>query len=291
MKTVVLGPEAKSALNALNRQFGKDLYLAKFDTCCAAFEGLKGLSVGHEKRAALDKHFREWKAASAAAVRKWVPKYVALAVSAGIGKENKWMWVDDRVTQKLRTTCIGRGLSTLWARLPLRVHDRPMTTWEPIEWWIRNACHEAVYFGILRSEPWAVPDWLFQGTSSACDPIGYYQAILQGELLRELSYALDLAKIDSTTGSATDNLRPVKMAASPRRTTVDAFIARVLAETGQKISRKSIWVVAGYKARSEFERFERGDKRATQAATKCFDDILELGSGAFLERLNRRQSK
>lgn len=53
--------------------------------------------------------------------------------------------------------------------------------------------------------------------------------------------------------------------ATNQRVVVDLFIAK-LAEVGRKITKKDIWSVAGYKSRTEFERFQRGDQRATQSA-------------------------
>jgi hypothetical protein len=41
--------QAQVALAALNRQFGKDLYLAKFDTACSAFRALKEVPAPEEK--------------------------------------------------------------------------------------------------------------------------------------------------------------------------------------------------------------------------------------------------
>ncbi len=195
---VVLSVEIQDALNALNGLFGKDLFLAKFDTCCAAFEALKGLSAAEQKRKALGKHFRDWIARCTVALQKWVPKYAALAHPAGIPNENKWKWVEDRITRKLRSMCIGGDRKARWGG--------PIETWEPIQWWIRNACHKAAVFGILRSEPWKVPKWLAPTRSS--DPIGYYHTILQAELGRELSWAIDLAKIEAVTESESAPVRP-----------------------------------------------------------------------------------
>ena len=113
---VLLSVEIQDALNALNGLFGKDLFLAKFDTCCAAFEALKGISAAEQKRKALGKHFRDWIARCTVALQKWVPKYAALAYSAGMPNENKWKWVEDRITRKLRSMCIGGDRTARWGR-------------------------------------------------------------------------------------------------------------------------------------------------------------------------------
>ena len=62
---------------------------------------------------------------------------------------------------------------------------------------------------------------------------------------------------------------------SERRAAVDAYIAEVLSRTGRQITRTDFWVAAGYKSRSEFERWERNDpKRPNKAAHKAFSRVL-----------------
>jgi hypothetical protein len=41
-----------------------------------------------------------------------------------------------------------------------------------------------------------------------------------------------------------------------------------------RISRTSIWKSVGYKSRTEFERWERNDPRATKTAHQRFSKIL-----------------
>jgi hypothetical protein len=64
--------------------------------------------------------------------------------------------------------------------------------------------------------------------------------------------------------------------AASRRTAVEAYIAEVLRETGKRITRKDIWRRAGYKSRTEFERWERSDpKRRNKSADERFTLILQ----------------
>lgn len=64
--------------------------------------------------------------------------------------------------------------------------------------------------------------------------------------------------------------------ATSRREAVDAYIAKVLQETGKRITRKDIWTKAGYKSRTEFERWERSDpKRRNASAGERFARILQ----------------
>jgi hypothetical protein len=60
-----------------------------------------------------------------------------------------------------------------------------------------------------------------------------------------------------------------------RRAAVDAYIAEVRRETGKEITRTDLWKAAGYRTRSEFERWERNDsKRRNKTADRKFTQIL-----------------
>jgi hypothetical protein len=59
-----------------------------------------------------------------------------------------------------------------------------------------------------------------------------------------------------------------------RREAIDRYIDEVFRMTGRKITRTDIWKAARYKTRTEFERWERYDKRATKAADERFLGIL-----------------
>jgi hypothetical protein len=156
-------PDIQDALKALSRQFGKDLYLAKSDTCMAAFKALKEATATGQKLSAVGKYVREWVDRSAVAIRFWTPKYAAMADAAGSAGKDKWGWVNENVTEKLQRSCTGSDFPGLWGG--------PITTWEPLEWWIRNACNQAPTFLILRDEPLTLPEWLRISTNPASDPI------------------------------------------------------------------------------------------------------------------------
>jgi hypothetical protein len=59
-----------------------------------------------------------------------------------------------------------------------------------------------------------------------------------------------------------------------RRAAVDSYIETVLKQTGKRITRTEIWKAAGYKTRTDFERWERGDPKATRASHRAFTRIL-----------------
>jgi len=59
-----------------------------------------------------------------------------------------------------------------------------------------------------------------------------------------------------------------------RRALVDAYIEDVFRSTNKRITRKAIWQAARYQSRSEFERWERCDGRATATADERFRRLL-----------------
>jgi hypothetical protein len=62
---------------------------------------------------------------------------------------------------------------------------------------------------------------------------------------------------------------------SDRRASVDTFLEAVFRQTGKRINRSDLWKKAGYKSRTEFERWERDDPRTTNAARRNFSRLLK----------------
>jgi hypothetical protein len=71
------------------------------------------------------------------------------------------------------------------------------------------------------------------------------------------------------------------------RAAIDAFIFK-LAEAGREITRKDIWIAAGYKDATEFERFQRSDPRTTRSAAAAFNRVLALQPTSFIELLDKK---
>jgi len=81
------------------------------------------------------------------------------------------------------------------------------------------------------------------------------------------------AKVTGTTattedGDANDD-EPVS-----RRPAVDSYIDEVFRATGKRITKTIIWKGFGYKTRTEFERWQRDDPRATKIAHARFNSVL-----------------
>jgi hypothetical protein len=62
--------------------------------------------------------------------------------------------------------------------------------------------------------------------------------------------------------------------AEGRRRAVDAYIAEVLERTGQTITRGDLWRQAGYGGPTQFQRWQRCDKKKSKAADEKFADLL-----------------
>jgi hypothetical protein len=70
-------------------------------------------------------------------------------------------------------------------------------------------------------------------------------------------------------------LKPLKLdTAEQRQAAVKAYIAEVFEQTGKRISKSAIWKKAGYKTRSDFERWERNRKNASKVSHDRFTRIL-----------------
>lgn len=61
---------------------------------------------------------------------------------------------------------------------------------------------------------------------------------------------------------------------SGNRARINAYMAEVLSKRAKKISRKEIWVSAGYSDATEFERWQRGASNTTKAAIERFERVL-----------------
>jgi hypothetical protein len=70
------------------------------------------------------------------------------------------------------------------------------------------------------------------------------------------------------------------------RKRIESFISK-MAASGLKIKRKDIWRVAGYKDRTEFERFQRGDDH-NKTACLNFNRVLNLDVEVFRNQLKSK---
>jgi len=103
---------------------------------------------------------------------------------------------------------------------------------------------------------------------------------------------LETPKTESTSRakSAPEPIRnsePRSILAQPRAA-VDAFIARIREKTGREITRKDIYTAAGYKDRTQFERFQSG-KRCTNAAKENFIRVMNLDPTGFFRELEKKK--
>ncbi|MBZ5577379.1 MAG: hypothetical protein LAP40_12535 [Acidobacteriia bacterium] len=96
--------------------------------------------------------------------------------------------------------------------------------------------------------------------------------------------------LDGRTSAWQQRSLPVARPGHNPRSTIDAFIQNV-ARAGAKINRTDIWTVAGYKDRTEFERYQRKSTRTTASATKNLGRVLSLSPEAFLLELEKKKRR
>jgi hypothetical protein len=72
------------------------------------------------------------------------------------------------------------------------------------------------------------------------------------------------------------------------REKINHFIAQ-MAAAGQKITKKDIWTVAGYKSRRDFEQFQ-ANKKVTVAARDTFTRVLSMKPEAFTKLLQEKRA-
>lgn len=114
--------------------------------------------------------------------------------------------------------------------------------------------------------------------------VGAIQLSVAGRRQDWLGEAVERISIGSSESTAkADSDSPMD-----RRAAIDAFIAR-LERAGWKITRKDIWMSAGYKDATEFQRFQRGDAKATKSAVSNFSRILTMAPDDFIRLLKKKR--
>ena len=98
------------------------------------------------------------------------------------------------------------------------------------------------------------------------------------------------AVVEGGAVAAKSGRPPVQRNEQPtNRQRVDDYLARVTEKAGHKATRTDFWTVAGYKNRSDFERFQR-DKKVTKTAKENFNRILEeMTPEQFLTALSEKK--
>jgi len=92
-------------------------------------------------------------------------------------------------------------------------------------------------------------------------------------------------------GDESDPTEAGPMVNGTNKPLVDTYIEKVLAHNGgERITRKNIWMVAGYRDATEFERFQRGDPKTTEAAKAAFKRVLGMKPEAFIELLRKKNA-
>lgn len=151
-----------------------------------------------------------------------------------------------------------------------------------------------------KSLPTYHPEWIRDVTEKTIEStvglVGISGAehwdFFQTEVRRTVKEHLEAraqATASSTIVTAPSVTNSAKESAPPtNRERIESFILK-MADSGMKITRKNIWIAAGYKDPTEFERFQRGSDR-NRAAIATFNRILCMEPGAFSRILKQKRS-
>lgn len=151
---------------------------------------------------------------------------------------SQYQWLAEPMRQELDT---GFALFVMGANPWVKIPEKDRAT----VWHVGAITGEALFHAALKLRA--------EGWKQAADG-GFPQATRPDG---------DAPTVQNQNGSDTDN-----------RGAVDAYIEEVFSRTGKRITRRDIWKSARYKTRTEFERWERRDRRATKAASERFTRIL-----------------
>ena len=69
---------------------------------------------------------------------------------------------------------------------------------------------------------------------------------------------------------------------------VDAFLQKCTQELSMKMTRKHIWRAVGHKTERQFQYFQAGNHKATDADRRNFPRILAMSPVPFLALLKRK---
>lgn len=129
-------------------------------------------------------------------------------------------------------------------------------------------------------------DWIFTEFTSRASifrsqagNLVLLRARLDGRKAHWIAEALKLARESApqrTAAAARAGERSTaeSAVALDRRAAVDAYLAEASNSRGKPVTRTDFWKSAGYRSRTEFERWQRADERTTDASRKTFERIL-----------------
>lgn len=169
---------------------------------------------------------------------------------------------------------------------------------------LRTCVVEALDIQIEHYEalPTYHPEWIRDVTEKTIESVvglvgiggaehwDFFQAEVRQTVSEHLAAKARAAKI-APTATASPALPGKTVATNPKEITlsnrehIEKFILK-MADSGTKITRKKIWLTAGYRDATEFERFQRGSS-SNRAANAAFNRILSMEADAFLELLKK----
>jgi hypothetical protein len=164
-----------------------------------------------------------------------------------------------------------RGVKVVWNKDALREYD---------QWLTRYARSWLVAVRDFHTPEIPVDELLSEMRTSLIGRIEFWKAEARLSVNKTLPSAPKTCEsADSETGEtefatteptiASDTREP-----TDRRRSIDKYIEEVLVKTHKRITRKDIWMAAGYTTRTQFERWQRRAPEATHTADQKFRRVL-----------------
>ena len=168
-----------------------------------------------------------------------------------------------------------RGLYVVWSDQDLAAFDAWLLSYASA------LLHKAV--GTYGDDnPWA-ESYLVRLKVKLMARVDHWRALAR-QCRRELE--IDSARVRSGGGSGGESQEgierePTAASSGPlvsnkkvNKARVDAYIREVFDATGRKLTRKDFWQAAGYKHRTEFQRWQANSESSTRAARENFERVL-----------------
>ncbi len=113
-----------------------------------------------------------------------------------------------------------------------------------------------------------------------CEASASYCDVLEAEALQK--------ELAAQSTQQTPQLSAEGRASASTRARIDQFLTNLNNNTSRKVRRKDIWIVAGYKSATDFERFQNERPDCNQKAIENFNRVLGMSSEDFLRILDKK---
>jgi len=194
-------------------------------------------------------------------------------------KTGGWRTWTDAADASVETTAMALHALALeqppgWRRMAAHARNWLLSVQKGEGYWTESGAPGAVHLTVLVLDAIALADGA-PGSTFRWAP-GSKKASPESEEARPSIAGIEQCAepVSGTTSAGLPAPEPNLDTSEGRKAAVKAYIQEVFDRTGKRITKTDIWKEARYKRRSDFERWQRCDVRATQAAHQRFARIL-----------------